>query len=239
MDKDASARNGTVTALAARPYTRLQTGAVVTGGLLLTALLFIVGFAPTAMEGPDRSDQGPGLEHLMPLAEPQPEELPATEEPTPETPPQDYRLPTPKIDVPLPTPDLTLDMAAVPTVNVAMAPMAQPEMPAVSLPKATAPRVFTTDELDKPPATVFAPPPLYPDQARRRHKEGMVTVRLLINEKGKVVEAHLMPGRDNAVFGTATLRAVRHWRFQPAHKDGVAVMCRVEVPVSFKLKRGR
>lgn len=204
-------------------------------GIIATAVLFIVGFYPTAMTSPDKIPDGHGSRNTMtmPLEEETPEEIihEASSKPTPQQPKVMVKTETP-IDVP--TPDVKLDFAVNPMIDVGLA---VPAMPTVAANAPTAPAAFSINELDNEPALLFSPNPIYPYAAKRAKKEGTVTVRLVIDPEGRVLKVELQPGPDNEIFAKATLQAVKRWRFKPAEKNGKRVMCWVEVPVEFKLHR--
>jgi len=60
--------------------------------------------------------------------------------------------------------------------------------------------------------------PKYPKKARTRKIEGIVTVKVLINEEGIVEKTCAVNG--NKIFWTEAEKAVLHWRFKP--KSGLA-----------------
>lgn len=91
-------------------------------------------------------------------------------------------------------------------------------------------------DLDTPPRAVYAPAPEYPAQARRNRREGRVVVRVLLDERGRVVRGQILPGADAESFGRAALDAVRRWRFTPGLKDGSPVRAEVEVPILFRIR---
>ncbi len=204
-------------------------------GIVATAVLFIVGFYPTTMTGPDKEPDGRGTRNTMamPLEEETPEKIvhQASSKPAPTQPKVTVRTETP---VDIPTPDVKLDFAVNPMIDVGLA---VPAMPTVASTAPTAPAAFSMSELDNEPGLLFSPNPIYPYAAKRAKKEGTVTVRLVIDPEGRVLKAEVMPGPDNETFAKATLQAVKRWRFKPAEKNGRRVMCWVEVPVEFKLHR--
>ena len=214
------------------PGLRLLSAAI---GIVATGVLFIVGFYPTAMTGPDKEPDGRGTRNTMsmPLEEETPQEVvhQASSKPAPAQPKVSVRTETP-VDVP--APDVKVDFAVNPMIDVGLA---VPAMPTVASMAPAAPTAFSLNEVDNEPGLLFSPNPIYPYAAKRAKKEGTVTVRLVIDPEGRVLKAELMPGPENDTFGKATLQAVKRWRFKPAEKNGRRVMCWVEVPVEFKLHR--
>ncbi|HLC15314.1 MAG TPA: TonB family protein [Thermodesulfovibrionia bacterium] len=78
--------------------------------------------------------------------------------------------------------------------------------------------------------------PQYPRQARRRGKEGVVVLKLFIDENGRLVNVQVVkdPGYDLA---EAAVEAVKSSTFQPAKgRKGESVACRCLLPVKFVLR---
>jgi len=92
--------------------------------------------------------------------------------------------------------------------------------------------------VDRPPREIFAPPPRFPARARRRGLEGEVTVRLVIDEEGRVVEAELVRVMGDASFGDAALEAVRGWRYTAAWHRGRVVRVFGTKTIAFRLEDG-
>lgn len=76
---------------------------------------------------------------------------------------------------------------------------------------------------------IFNPPPLYPDEAKRKGIQGVVLVRLSLMETGTVDNAITLPPHIDPLLEDAALRAVRKWRFKPGART-------LEVPIEFKLE---
>ncbi len=96
---------------------------------------------------------------------------------------------------------------------------------------------YSTGELDAQPRLMHSPAPVYPQQAKRQRREGEVLVRLILDREGRVIDCRVLPGKDEDLFGQATLDAVRRWRFTPGTRGGANVFTRVDVPVVFALER--
>lgn len=93
------------------------------------------------------------------------------------------------------------------------------------------------NQWDKPPVVIQRVKPNYPEEAKRARKEGIVTVRAVIDAEGRVLRAVALPGNDVHLFAQETLTAVKRWRFAPGKVGGNPVMCVVEIPVVFRLDR--
>ena len=75
-------------------------------------------------------------------------------------------------------------------------------------------------------------PPVYPPSALKARQSGMVTVRLIIDEAGRVTAARAMDDSEKEFIEPA-LAAVKSWTFTPALEEGRPVACCVETLVSF------
>ncbi len=105
---------------------------------------------------------------------------------------------------------------------------APPELP----PAPSRPDFF--DAYDEPPQLITMVEPIYPEMAIQSELEGVVGVRIGVDEFGNVVEARIVqsvPGLDQAAID-----AVYQWKFRPAKQRDVAVPVRIFVPVRFTLR---
>ena len=87
----------------------------------------------------------------------------------------------------------------------------------------------------EPPVPVRTVPPVYPDEMRRQGTSGVVTVSILIDEKGNVTEPKVVKTSHEA-FSQPALDALARWKFKPAKQDGAAVAMRVSIPIQFTNK---
>lgn len=78
--------------------------------------------------------------------------------------------------------------------------------------------------------------PDYPSSLARQEIEGVVTVRVLIGTDGRVKEVQQVSATDPEFFVATKRQALRHWRFTPATRDGVAIESWREMTVRFKLE---
>jgi protein TonB len=78
--------------------------------------------------------------------------------------------------------------------------------------------------------------PAYPDDARVRGYEDTVVVRYIIGRDGRVREVIVLSRPEHEVFETITVKAIRHWRFRPYKKDGVAQEIVHELTIYFRLQ---
>jgi len=79
------------------------------------------------------------------------------------------------------------------------------------------------------------PKPIYPPYARRRGIEGRVVLRVEVTAHGTAGAIAVVESSRHDALDAAAIKAVRHWRFHPAERDGAAVPSRVQVPVLFRL----
>jgi eukaryotic-like serine/threonine-protein kinase len=76
-----------------------------------------------------------------------------------------------------------------------------------------------------PPTRIAGNPPEYPDQARRLNLLGTVKVEMIVDEKGEPTNLRVVESAGE-ILDRAVSDAVRGWRYDPAHKDGVKVKLR-------------
>jgi len=79
------------------------------------------------------------------------------------------------------------------------------------------------------------PRPNYPENARRKGREGTVLLRVLVNEEGqaKTIEINKSSGDDS--LDRAAREAIQRWRFIPARYGQKAVESWIRIPVDFRL----
>lgn len=79
-------------------------------------------------------------------------------------------------------------------------------------------------------------PPEYPRLAKQMHQEGMVMLRVEIDQKGIPVKVEVKQSSGYKLLDQAALKAVRRWRFQPERIGGLPVKSMVSIPVRFRLE---
>lgn len=115
------------------------------------------------------------------------------------------------------------------------------ELPPEAKPVDTTPAATTTAEASTAresdagtgipaPAPVLEPPVVlkaawlrYPEEARRKHRDGSVEVRILVAETGGVTDVQLVAGAGDTALDNAALSAARSTLFRPAHLGEQAV----------------
>ncbi|HEY7214367.1 MAG TPA: TonB family protein [Thermoanaerobaculia bacterium] len=121
-------------------------------------------------------------------------------------------------------------------------PAASTAAPASPPPVQTAPRPqqVQVGDLVQPgpgvvaPKRVSLPEPRYPPAAQRLNRAAQVDIKVLVDEKGRVLDAELLGAKAGFGFDEAALDAARRAVFQPATKDGVRVKMWTTVRVNFQ-----
>jgi protein TonB len=153
-------------------------------------------------------------------------DLPAPAADTPPPPePQIVPVMTPTIEPPLIT--LTEEPPQN-TITVAVAEAAPPPAPAPA-----APRVITDV------AYVEAPQPRYPPESKRSGEEGLVVLRVLINELGRATRIEIERSSGHLRLDEAARNAVQRALFRPYVENGVARMALATIPIEFSWKSRR
>lgn len=79
-------------------------------------------------------------------------------------------------------------------------------------------------------------PPKYPSISRRRGEEGVVTLRVELDEQGQVTRAAVATGSGFPHLDEAALSAVKTWRCAPPRRDGQPVRAIAMQPFKFALE---
>jgi TonB family protein len=83
------------------------------------------------------------------------------------------------------------------------------------------------------PKIVYRPETRYPPAARRMNRSAEVTVRALVDEKGRVEKAERVGAAVGMGFDEAALEVARLSAYNPATKDGVRVKMWISMKVTF------
>jgi len=119
--------------------------------------------------------------------------------------------------------------AAEPVLQAAAPVAAVAAPPAPPAPPAPIP-VVTDARFRAPPV-----PPVYPRRAVELGLRGTAVLRALVQADGSTSEIVLWRSSGVESLDAAALGAVRRWRFEPARRDGDAIVAWVEIPVRFEL----
>jgi TonB family protein len=85
----------------------------------------------------------------------------------------------------------------------------------------------------KPPKTLSAPDPKFPDLAADAEDHGTVVMLIGVSAKGRV-EAVRVLRSDEQAFETSAVATVKKWKFKPAQKDGHPVPVQITVEMKFQ-----
>jgi len=94
--------------------------------------------------------------------------------------------------------------------------------------------VFVKATQDPRYAKAFHPD--YPPSLVREGLEGSVTVRVNIDETGRVTAVELVKATNRAFFEETREQALRFWRFKPATSDGTPIASQQVLTVQFDLE---
>lgn len=89
---------------------------------------------------------------------------------------------------------------------------------------------------DIQPEYLRNPAPIYPGIAKRRGWEGLVLLRVYVNQAGDPVEVHIKSTSGYHILDQAALKAVREWKFKPASLGNQTFGAWLDVPVRFILE---
>lgn len=112
--------------------------------------------------------------------------------------------------------------------------------PAPVQPAAPKPQPVQVGDLVQPGAGVVAPKvvsrpePRYPPAAQRMKRAAQVDIKVLVDERGRVLDVERIGTKAGFGFDEAALDAARRAVFQPATKEGVRVKMWTTLRVSFK-----
>lgn len=103
----------------------------------------------------------------------------------------------------------------------------------IVLPDPPRPPLFRAAQRDSRFAERFQP--AYPPSREREGIEGRCPVTVTIAASGRVTNVVSNGCTDSAFFASTERQALRHWRFRPATRDGVAVESTQDIAVTFRI----
>ncbi|KRA84415.1 energy transducer TonB [Altererythrobacter sp. Root672] len=178
---------------------------------------------------------------------PKPEKLivldvrPTTPEAAPPAPPKPVQAeldpvvqPQPRVAEILPQPEIEVPRAEQQPAMETQAPA--PPVPAPATPSAPAPTPGPVKVANLNTNLLSGAPPSYPNVSRRKREEGMVVLRLVITEDGRVETVSVSRTSGFPALDEAAMAAVRKWRWSPTLRDGrpVSITGLVRIPFSLK-----
>lgn len=134
--------------------------------------------------------------------------------------------------------------------------MRQPELPLIDIPNDAPPaaHAITIPTQAAPPAVpqqdrgapklvsaveyVREPSPRYPPQSRRLREQGLVVLRVVIDEQGAATSIEIETSSGHARLDDAAREAVLRAAFRPYVEDGAPRRALVLIPIEFALNRG-
>lgn len=182
---------------------------------------------------------------IIPLPPPPP--LPEPEEPPPEPPPETPTLPVPVPELdppaqpprPLETLPLAMDFAMTDlagdfTIDFQIEPgIAPPADLRTPQPPAPPPETGTPDT---PPRPILQEEPVFPRAAYSRRIEGYADMEFTVRTDGTTEDIRVVNAEPKGFFESASQRAVRRWRFEPARRNGKPVAARMQVRLRFEIQ---
>jgi protein TonB len=186
--------------------------------------LFSEGPVPMAMPVSASGTEPPSIEYSSDMVDEGPVPLPSPLPPA-------AKMPVDSVEGPVPTRDETLPIDTT-SPRKAEGPVPTKEGPVPTADSAPQEQ----SEIDSEPRALNRIVPVYPRSARRRGREGVVTLEILVSDTGNVSEAVIVAGSGHKDLDSAAVSAVRSARFAPATEDGVQVQGKLRLTFEFKLK---
>ncbi len=134
---------------------------------------------------------------------------------------------------PKPTPVENVDTTPVTTVPATLPPATLPNVPTDP-----GPTVDTTPIGNATLGFVSRTIPNYPMASIRKHREGVVTLRILVDESGRPERVEIHDSSGFPELDQSARKEALRWRFTPATREGTPVKAWGLVPVEFRIPRG-
>jgi protein TonB len=137
------------------------------------------------------------------------------------------------------SPRITIDPPEMPVIEL---PSAEETQRAITLPmRASAPVVANveqrTPKLISTVEYIREPAPRYPPQSRKLREQGLVMLKVLIDEKGVACSVEIESSSGYARLDHAAREAVTRAAFRPYVEDGEPRRALVLIPIEFYLNR--
>ena len=91
------------------------------------------------------------------------------------------------------------------------------------------------EEVIKPPQLLKKVKPIYPEEARKARIQGVVVLRVWVNEEG-IVEKTMVMKSENSMLSKPAIDAVKQWKYEVLQLEGKPTPVVFNVTVAFKLK---
>jgi periplasmic protein TonB len=137
---------------------------------------------------------------------------------------------------------VNVSLPVAPAIELPLEPSAAPQptaplyIAASALPapnSADAPKLISAVEYLRPPV------PRYPPQSRRLKEQGLVVLRVLIDEKGQACDIEIESSSGHARLDHAAKAAIAQAMFRPYVEDGAPRRALVLIPIEFSLNNSR
>ena len=147
---------------------------------------------------------------------------------------------------PPPTPQLVSlehPTLVMPEIQLPMEPPPAPK--AITLPVESSPPPAVVARTEAPPrivsevAYVKPPQPRYPPESRRSGEEGLVVLRVLIDQQGRAAQIEIEQSSGHSRLDQAAREAVARALFRPYVENGIARAALAMIPIEFTWKSSR
>jgi periplasmic protein TonB len=140
-----------------------------------------------------------------------------------------------QIEIRVPPPDVRIETTAPITLSARIATSDVPAPPVVANSDLVAdgPVEVSTVEYVRPPE------PRYPPASRAAREEGLVVLRVLVDERGRAQEVSVLKSSGHVRLDDAARAAVRRALFKPYFERGVARAAVVTVPIEFAVRSSK
>jgi TonB family protein len=95
-------------------------------------------------------------------------------------------------------------------------------------------KIYVASKVVKPPKAKHMEPPDYPDSERKAGKEGLVVLRVVVDDQGKV-RLPTVDASPSPELAKSAVEAVKKWTFAPAKLNGQPVAALIKVEMQFGL----
>lgn len=89
---------------------------------------------------------------------------------------------------------------------------------------------------DAEPNYLRNPAPAYPWEARQHGWEGVVILKVVVDQSGYPIQIEKEKGSGFGILDESALKAVRKWKFMPAKIGSIPIQSTVRIPVKFELE---
>ena len=199
-------------------------------GAILHAVIFLIVF-PSYEPKPRGVGSAPKVYVMKQVRFSPPEAVPRRSRPVEKPKAKRIPIPDPTPDEPEPIFDEAVDGPDMEFPDVGIGDVAAipdgPPGPSVS--------VYQIAGNVRAPEKLFAPDPIYPEEARQARVQGVVILQTIIDAMGNVTNIRVLKGLPSGLT-EAAVEAVSQWRFRPATMEGEPVWVHYMITVSFSVQ---